>query len=136
MLQAFAADDLSTESPDFSRLNNAIVAASRRGGAWIKLADDWNVNVFEKRAVLAVLPPVWASTLNNYWERYAKLYIADAKAAGKLPAGIPDPFSITPGGFTSALRDFYAPLISEIQQAVAISPAQAQPLPPEACGPV
>ncbi|MFQ5339980.1 MAG: peptidoglycan-binding protein [Anaerolineae bacterium] len=116
MLQAFSASDISRGSKDFEQLNNAIVAASRLGPAWAKLADDWNTQVFEKRAELSVLAPVWRGKLNEYWEKYTSLWVAN-----NGPGGIPDPMSIAPTGTPAALVASYQTKVEAVK---------AKPVPP------
>lgn len=102
--------DLSKGSEEFEKLNNAILAGSRIGTAWIKLADDWNLNVFKKRAELSVLASVWKAKLNEYWEKYTLLWIAD-----KGPVGLPNPFSIAPEGLSKDRADIYMGQVAQIE---------------------
>jgi hypothetical protein len=113
MLHALSAADDASGSPDFERLNNAIVRGARLGGNWAQLAEEWNTDVFERRASLAILPPVWAHYLNKYWEIYTKLYLAS-----NAPQGLPEPRTIAPGGITSVMRDFYAPMLDALKNLV------------------
>jgi hypothetical protein len=114
-----------TADSGFSKLNNAIVAASLRSSGWGKLADDWNTNVFEPRAWKSAIPPLWASLLNDYWERYTKLYLADPNRGG-----LPDPLSIAPTGLTGALREFYAPALSALVSLLPSEPTYDVPIGP------
>ncbi len=64
---------------DYERLNNAIVKASMRGGAFAKLAADWKDEVSDEQNWKIAIPPLWASTLKLYWGRYAELYGLDPR---------------------------------------------------------
>jgi hypothetical protein len=116
MLQAFSASDISKGSKDFEQLNNAIVAASRLGPAWARLADNWNVEVFEKRAELSVLTPVWNAKLNKYWQKYTELWVANGG-----PGSVPEPMSIAPASLSAALVASYKPRVEAVL---------AKPIPP------
>jgi len=60
---------------DFERLNNAIVQASRLGGAWDALARDWQDGTGPvRRSLLMAVPTVWAGVLERFWDRYRQLW--------------------------------------------------------------
>lgn len=109
MLQAFSASDISKGSPDFERLNNAIVAASCLGPGWAKLADDWDSQVFSKRAALSVLTPIWNAKLNEFWEKYTLLWVAE-----KGPDGIATPLAIAPESISPSKLASYKAQIEQL----------------------
>lgn len=109
MLEAFSASDLSKSDPNFERLNNAIVAASRLGPGWVKLADDWDSQVFSKRAALSVLAPIWNAKLNEFWEKYTLLWVAD-----RGPGGVPTPLAIAPESISEAKLASYKAQVEKL----------------------
>ena len=120
MLEAVG-EDVAAGGSDFERLNNAIVAASRKGGGWAQLADDWNKNVFEPRAWKSAIPPLWSSLLSDYWGHYTKLFLSGQNE------GLPNPNDIEPGGLSSAIRSFYAPALDALKNLLPSEPSYKPP---------
>lgn len=111
MLEACNSCGFEAASPsDFERLNNAIVKAAARGGAFAKLNDGWQDEVVEERSWKMAIPPLWSSLLESYWIQYGKLYRTAAP-------GLVNPYAVAPTGISGALRDLYAPTVQLTQQA-------------------
>jgi hypothetical protein len=111
MLEACYSCGLEAAPSDFERLNNAIVRAASRGGAFGKLNVGWQDEVVEERNWKMALPPLWASLLENYWKQYAELY----RAAGDKT--LANPYDVAPTGISGALRDLYRPTVQVAEQA-------------------
>lgn len=95
---------------DFERLNNAIVRAASRGGAFAKLNEGWQDEVVEERNWKMAIPPLWSSLLESYWIQYGKLYRTAAP-------GLVNPYDVAPTGISGALRDLYRPTTQVAEQA-------------------
>lgn len=100
----FGLSGLGDPSSEFEPLNNAIVAASMRGGQWYKLASDWQDEVVEERNWKILIPPLWSSTLEKFWTQYAQLYRTDPNASS-----LTSPYGIAPSGISGAVKEFFAP---------------------------
>jgi len=92
------------EADQFARLNNAIVQASRLGGAWDALARDWEDGMGPvRRSILMSVPTVWAGVLERFWARYRDLWTPEVWDKVVPPA------LVQPGGQVQAFKDLWAP---------------------------
>lgn len=92
-------------SDQFERLNNAIVQASRLGGAWDALARDWDdvAGSPVRRSIVMAVPTIWAGTLERFWGRYRGLWTP------ALWDQVVPPALVQPGGQMQAFKDLWAP---------------------------
>jgi len=125
MLSACACkfEGLGAYSSEFEKLNNAIVRASMRGGAWYALAGDWQDRAVEERDWKIAIPPLWSSLMEEFWAKYSNLYRVE-----KNRAGLTSPFDIAPTGVSGALRDLWAPTVDTAAAATATAAKALQSL--------
>jgi len=107
---------------DFELLNNAIVRASMRRGAWGVLASDWQDQAVDERDWKMAIPPLWSGLMERFWVKYGQLYRVESNRAG-----LSNPYDIAPSGISGALRDLWAPTVDTGQklQASAVAKLQA-----------
>jgi hypothetical protein len=110
-------------SSDFEQLNNAIVKASMRGGAWYALATDWQDRVVEERNWKIAIPPLWSALMEEFWTKYGQLYRAESNKTG-----ITNPYNVAPHGISGALRDLFAPTIDTARNVQVAAEAKLQQL--------
>jgi hypothetical protein len=96
----------------FERLNNAIVQASRLGGAWGALATEWTDGTGPvRRSILMAVPTVWAGVLERFWDRYNRLWTPEVWDKVVPPA------LVQPGGQVQAFKDLWAPAMDSARGA-------------------
>jgi hypothetical protein len=88
-----------------------IVRAAMKSPAFAKLNSEWQDEVVEERSWKIAIPPLWSSLLNEYWDRYARLYLDSPSIQGQLI----DPSGTRPGGVIEAAGDLYQPAAEEIE---------------------
>lgn len=94
---------------EFEAINNAIVRAGTRGGAWYALASDWQDRVVDSRDWKIAIPPLWSGLMEEFWTKYSQLYRAEPNKAG-----LSNPYDIAPTGIPGALRDLWAPTAAAV----------------------
>lgn len=108
-------------SNDFERLNNAIRlldSRQQKNPEAQTLAADWDriASSPNWRSFVGALPPVWATSLLLYWDRYFDVW-------GKLPTNektaLVHPATVEPGGVFSAnvWKDLWDPALDAAKQA-------------------
>jgi hypothetical protein len=103
---------------DFERLNNAIVLMDRTlmgSNAEVNtLATDWDRIAGDPawRSFVMALPPVWATSLSQYWGRYLDVW---RKLDTNTQVKLMHPATVEPGGVfsTNAWNDLWEPAMSE-----------------------
>lgn len=146
-------------SNDFERLNNAIVLLGRVLGqspdsaaqrtVWTTqnpqvvsdLLSDWDRIASDPawRSFVMSIPPVWAYSLSQYWDRYLEVW---SLMPMTMKVKLVHPALVEPGGIFSsnAWKDLWEPamgqalnagktLIEEVKDVVATSPSKKRPEP-------